>query len=52
MDQSWRQVVQIAVAWLNHAAKTLDLVADQLSGWGQREGSDRLGRRAAVQPAR
>jgi hypothetical protein len=52
MDQSWRQVVQIAVAWLNHAAKTLDLVADQLSGWGQPEGSDRLGRRAAVQPAR
>ncbi len=27
----WRQVLQIAVAWLNHAAKTLGAVADQLA---------------------
>jgi hypothetical protein len=27
----WRQVLQIAVAWLNHAAKTLGAVADRLA---------------------
>jgi hypothetical protein len=45
-DEPWRQVLQIAVSWLNHAAKTLDSVAERLSGAGNWAADDRIGIRA------
>jgi hypothetical protein len=46
LDQPWRQVLQIAVSWLNHAAKTLDTMSERLSGRDP-PGNDRVGVRTS-----
>lgn len=42
----WRQVLQIAVAWLNHAAKTLDAVADRLADAAEAGAAEQVGVRS------
>jgi hypothetical protein len=43
IDQPWRQVLQFAVSWLNHAAKTLDSMAERLGSRAEPQANDRVG---------
>ena len=49
IDQPWRQVLQIAVAWLNHAAKTLDSMAERPGSRAEPGNSDRFGVRSTTE---